>query len=207
VYISDNTYAKESVLAMENTLLTALQFRLTTPTSWEFSRRFCRAANADKKTEHLVDVSAWERRSRGEHIGRRQRKKRQPRNARVHRSMADAHPFPLHLPRAHSVSASLSPAQYLLELMLQESSSLSYRPSILAASGLFLSLYTLRLSPWSERLEINTGIRVEELQACVRMMHTVYVKTCQGLNTLKAVHEKYSTDATLKVSAIKPRNM
>lgn len=57
VYISDHTYTKAEVLAMENSLLTALHFKLTTPTSWEFSRRFCKAANADKQTEHLVDVS------------------------------------------------------------------------------------------------------------------------------------------------------
>ena len=57
VYISDSTYTKAEVLAMENALLTTLRFKLTSPTSWEFSRRFCKAANADKQTETLVDVS------------------------------------------------------------------------------------------------------------------------------------------------------
>lgn len=57
VYISDSTYTKGEVLAMENALLTTLKFKLTSPTSWEFSRRFCKAANADKQTETLVDVS------------------------------------------------------------------------------------------------------------------------------------------------------
>lgn len=56
VYISDSTYTKAEVLAMENALLTTLKFKLTSPTSWEFSRRFCKAANADKQTETLVDV-------------------------------------------------------------------------------------------------------------------------------------------------------
>lgn len=91
--------------------------------------------------------------------------------------------------------------------MLQESPSLTFRPSIIAASALFLSLYTLHLTPWSERLEIHTGIRVEELQTCVRIMHTIYVKTCVGQNTLRAVKEKYAADAVMQVALIKPRNM
>lgn len=61
VYISDSTYTKAEVLAMENALLTTLKFKLTSPTSWEFSRRFCKAANADKQTETLVDVSITQR--------------------------------------------------------------------------------------------------------------------------------------------------
>ena len=149
VYISDKTYSKEEVLAMENTILTCLKFKLTSPTSWEFSRRFCRSANADKRTEMLVD--------------------------------------------------------YMLELILQEAPSLTFRPSIIAASSLFLSLYTLNLPPWSERLEVNTGIRVEELQSCVRILHTIYVKTCLGQNSLRAVKEKYSQDNMLQVALIKPR--
>jgi hypothetical protein len=151
VHISDRTYTREEVLAMENSILISLKFKLTSPTSWEFSRRFCRAAGADKRTEHLMD--------------------------------------------------------YLLELMLQESPSLTFRPSIIAASALFLSLYTLHITPWSERLEINTGIRVEELQQCVRVMHTIYVKTCVGQNSLKAVKEKFSRENLMCVASIKPRNM
>jgi len=131
VYISDNTYTRAQILAMENSLLTALKFQLTTPTPWEFSRRFMKAAQVDKKTEHLVD--------------------------------------------------------YLLELMLQEHQLLHHRPSIVAASALFLALYTRHLPPWSERLEMHTGIRVEELQTCVRMLHAIYVRTCCGQNQLHAV--------------------
>jgi cyclin A len=151
VYISDNTYRKEEVLQMENALLTALKFQLTTPTSWEFSRRFCRAANADKQTEMLVD--------------------------------------------------------YFLELFLQESSSLRFRPSLCAASAVFLSRYTLGLSPWTQRLEVQSGVRVEEMQRCVREMHSIYVKTCAGQNQLKAVRQKYAEEKRMRVADIKPRNM
>jgi len=151
VYISDNTYTKQEVLHMESVLLQTLQFKLTAPTSWEFSRRFCKAAHADRTTECLVD--------------------------------------------------------YLLELMLQEAASLSFRPSVVAASALFLALYTRHLPPWSERLETQTGIRVEELQACVRTLHALYVKTCIGQHTLRAVKDKYAQEHMCKVSLIQPRNM
>lgn len=91
--------------------------------------------------------------------------------------------------------------------MLQESASLSFRPSIVAASALFLGLYTLQHSPWSERLEVNTGIRVEELQACVRTMHAIYVKMCCGQHTLRAIKDKYAAEGMMRVAEIKPRNM
>lgn len=91
--------------------------------------------------------------------------------------------------------------------MLQEQASLVYRPSIIAASALFLALYTLKHAPWSERLEVNTGIRVEELQGCVRTLHALYVKMCCGSHTLRAIKDKYSAENKLKVAEIKPRNM
>jgi cyclin A len=151
VYISDNTYSKAEVLLMESTLLQSLKFKLTCPTSWEFSRRFAKAAEADRTTECLLD--------------------------------------------------------YLLELMLQEPANLSFRPSVVAASALFLALYTRHRAPWSERLETQTGIRVEELQNCVRTLHAIYVKTCLGQHTLRAIKDKYATEQYCCVSNIQPRNM
>ena len=120
---------------------------MTSPTSWEFSRRFCRAAAADKQTECLVD--------------------------------------------------------YLLELMLQEAACLNFRPSIVAASALFLALYTLRKQPcW---LETHMGIRVAELQGCVRALRAIYVQMCCGQHSLRAVKDKYATEQLLAVSTLQPR--
>ena len=63
VHISDHTYTKLEVLAMENALLTA-------PTSWEFSRKFCKAAGAHKQTEKLVDVRTTDTRARQHRLNR-----------------------------------------------------------------------------------------------------------------------------------------
>lgn len=121
---------------MENHILIALRFKLTTPTSWEFSRRFLRAANADKKTEHLVD--------------------------------------------------------YLLELALTETQMLKFRPSIVAASALFLALYTQHIQPWSEQLEQHSGLRVEELKECVTLLQHFHDQAYYDRNNLHAVKDKYS---------------
>ena len=46
-YITDNTYHKAEVLAMERRLLDALGFQCTVPTSRVFVRRFVQAAAPD----------------------------------------------------------------------------------------------------------------------------------------------------------------
>ena len=46
-YITDNTYERQDVLAMERTVLDALDFELTQPTVKTFLRRCLRAADAD----------------------------------------------------------------------------------------------------------------------------------------------------------------
>lgn len=53
-YITDNTYTREQVLAMERKVLDVLSFELTTPTTKSFLRRFLRAAEADHKAEFLA---------------------------------------------------------------------------------------------------------------------------------------------------------
>jgi cyclin A len=53
-YITDNTYTREQVLAMERKVLDTLSFELTTPTAKSFLRRFLRAAEADQKAEFLA---------------------------------------------------------------------------------------------------------------------------------------------------------
>jgi cyclin A len=50
VYIADNTYTRSEVLRMETVLLNTLKFSLTSATTWEFARRFCKLGNLDAKT-------------------------------------------------------------------------------------------------------------------------------------------------------------
>ena len=57
-YITDNTYERQDVLAMERTVLDALDFELTQPTVKTFLRRCLRAADADAKTEFLANYLA-----------------------------------------------------------------------------------------------------------------------------------------------------
>ncbi|KAL1829203.1 hypothetical protein ACET3Z_007615 [Daucus carota] len=52
-FITDNTYSKTEVLAMESKVLKDLRFRLSAPTTKTFLRRFLRAAQACSKTPSL----------------------------------------------------------------------------------------------------------------------------------------------------------
>jgi cyclin A len=54
-YITDNTYSRDDVLAMERTVLDALEFELTQPTIKTFLRRALRAAETDAKVEFLAN--------------------------------------------------------------------------------------------------------------------------------------------------------
>ena len=54
-YITDNTYTRNDVLAMERTVLDALNFELTQPTIKTFLRRCLRAAESDSKMEFLAN--------------------------------------------------------------------------------------------------------------------------------------------------------
>lgn len=54
-YITDNTYTRDDVLAMERTVLDALNFELTQPTIKTFLRRCLRAAESDSKMEFLAN--------------------------------------------------------------------------------------------------------------------------------------------------------
>jgi len=53
-YITDNTYTRTDVLAMEQTVLRRLEFQLTAPTGKTFLRRFLRAAQADTLLDYLA---------------------------------------------------------------------------------------------------------------------------------------------------------
>ncbi len=57
-YITDNTYSKEQLAAMEEQLLAALDFRLTAPTVKTFLRRFLQACVADERLHYLASYIA-----------------------------------------------------------------------------------------------------------------------------------------------------
>jgi cyclin B len=58
VYISDNAYTKEEVIAMEQSILTSLNFGISAPTTFVFLRRYLKVAKADLKQTHMANFIA-----------------------------------------------------------------------------------------------------------------------------------------------------
>jgi hypothetical protein len=58
VYITDNTYPKSEILAMESLILNSLEFNVTVTTSIDFLVRFLRAAGANDICTDLAFVSS-----------------------------------------------------------------------------------------------------------------------------------------------------
>jgi hypothetical protein len=54
VFISDDAYTRQQVLAMEKAMLNTLRFNLTVPTPYVFMVRFLKAASSDKQAELLA---------------------------------------------------------------------------------------------------------------------------------------------------------
>ncbi|KAE9597904.1 putative cyclin [Lupinus albus] len=54
VGLSDNAYSRKEVLEMERLMLNTLQFNMSVPTAYVFTRRFLKAAEADKRLELLA---------------------------------------------------------------------------------------------------------------------------------------------------------
>jgi cyclin A len=145
-YITDNTYTREQVLAMERKVLDTLSFELTTPTTKSFLRRFLRAAEADHKAEFL--------------------------------------------------------ACYLAELSLLEYSFLRFMPSTVAASCVFVSLWTLGRPPWGAQLRHYAGYESAQLRECVTALAEAFAGSRRA--TLPAVREKYSQHKFKCVSCLSP---
>ena len=60
VYITDKAYTKEEILKMESSILTALDFNISTPSAYRFIERFTRIAQADSPlfnlTRYLIEL-------------------------------------------------------------------------------------------------------------------------------------------------------
>jgi cyclin B len=54
VYITDKAYTREQILAMESSILSTLDFRITVPTTYVFLNRYLKAAAADERTTLLA---------------------------------------------------------------------------------------------------------------------------------------------------------
>ncbi|KAI3726641.1 hypothetical protein L1987_66440 [Smallanthus sonchifolius] len=80
---------------------------------------------------------------------------------------------------------------YLAELSLLEYGCLKFLPSMLAASVIFLSRFTLKPKshPWNSALEQLSGYKASDLKECVQILHDLQLGRRAG--TLVAVREKY----------------
>jgi hypothetical protein len=104
--------------------------------------------------------------------------------------------------------------EYLLELFMQDSQFLQYRPSQISCAAIFLALWNTHQVPWNAALQTATGYRADELQLPIRDMQQNLVKAWQagqqdptsaGASSLKAVREKFSSTKRREVAKIRPR--
>lgn len=54
VFITDNAYTKEEIFAMEYSMLSTLEFNITTPSAYCFLERFAKVANASPRLWNLA---------------------------------------------------------------------------------------------------------------------------------------------------------
>uniref|UniRef100_A0A804QAR1 Cyclin C-terminal domain-containing protein n=1 Tax=Zea mays TaxID=4577 RepID=A0A804QAR1_MAIZE len=83
-------------------------------------------------------------------------------------------------------------ANYIAELSLLEYSLLSYSPSLIAASAIFLARFVLQPTkyPWNSTLAHYTQYKRSELSECVKTLHRLS-SVGPGSN-LPSITEKYS---------------
>lgn len=95
---------------------------------------------------------------------------------------------------------------YLAELSLLDYKCLQFLPSIIAASSIFLSRFTLRpkVHPWSLELQKCTGYRPSELKDCVLVLHNLQSKPGSGSVREKYKDHKFKRVSTLSSTSIIP---
>ncbi|WCJ17847.1 Cyclin-A3-1 [Euphorbia peplus] len=81
---------------------------------------------------------------------------------------------------------------YLAELSLLDYRCLGFSPSVIAASAVFLSRFTIQTEqhPWSASLQCCSGYRPSDLKECVLAIHDLHLNK-KG-SSLKAIRDKYS---------------
>ncbi|KAM1031018.1 hypothetical protein FF1_034827 [Malus domestica] len=80
---------------------------------------------------------------------------------------------------------------YLSELSLLDYSCVQFLPSVVAASAIFLSRFTIQpdVHPWSLALQSYSGYRPSDLKMCVLAVHDLQLN--RKPSSLRAIREKY----------------
>eukprot|EP00823_Brevimastigomonas_motovehiculus_P006660 TRINITY_DN554_c3_g1_i1.p1 TRINITY_DN554_c3_g1~~TRINITY_DN554_c3_g1_i1.p1 ORF type:complete len:545 (+),score=157.95 TRINITY_DN554_c3_g1_i1:260-1894(+) len=95
--------------------------------------------------------------------------------------------------------------EFICELFLHDPNYLRFRPSMIAASGIYLALYTQQEKAWTSELQAVCGYTFDDIRETVNAMHSCYVKIMTNPNCpLVSVREKYSTMKTMGVAHLKP---
>jgi Cyclin, N-terminal domain/Cyclin, C-terminal domain len=115
-----------------------------------------------------------------------------------------------HITCTRTFSYAVLLANYIIERSIQSADFLPYPPSMLAAAGTCLSLYTLGLRHWSPTLAHYTNIdaRNQCFRGLVNKLYALHALShnaaTQPNATLCAVAEKYSRDTYLNIAKLPP---
>ncbi|KAF9675839.1 hypothetical protein SADUNF_Sadunf09G0075000 [Salix dunnii] len=93
---------------------------------------------------------------------------------------------------------------YLAELSLLEYGCMRFLPSVIAASAVFLSSFTIQpqMHPWSTALQRHSGYRPFDLKECVLAIHDIQLNR-QGSSS-RAVRDKYTQHKFKHVATLSP---
>lgn len=80
---------------------------------------------------------------------------------------------------------------YLAELSLLDYACVKFLPSMIAASVVYVSRFTLlpRLNPWNSALEFSSGYKAKDLKECVQIIRDLQL--CKRGSALVAIRDKY----------------
>jgi len=142
VYISDQAYTRDQILAMESIMLNTLGFYITAPTALRFGERLCRVAKVSSETENLI--------------------------------------------------------RYLMELTMQDSKFLRYRPSEIAAAAAYLGMKSTG-HVWDASVEHHCGYTRPKLNDVLVDLQQL---ASREPPKYRAVRKKYLNKKFLEVSKI-----
>lgn len=142
VYISDQAYNRDQILAMESIMLNTLSFFITAPTALRFGERLCRVAKVSPETENYI--------------------------------------------------------RYLMELTMQDSKFLRYRPSEIAAAATYLGMKSTRHA-WDATVEHHCGYTRQKLQEVLVDLQEL---AARDPPKYRAVRKKYINKKYLEVAKI-----
>jgi cyclin A len=100
-------------------------------------------------------------------------------------------------------------SEYLSEITLQELPFLKFRPSQVAFSAVILSLHTMCktvMTDLMERILSTWGIRIADIEPCVRAMHQTHSRIYDKSRTLQASFDKFSHTRFSRVSLLQPKS-